>query len=433
MHRSWPLTGRSEELRLIDVALSDADVAGVVVEGPAGVGKSRIAREGLAAAASKGCETRWAVGTASARVLPLGVFAAWVGSAVSDTLQLVRGVIESLTSAPRGTPVVIGVDDAHLLDDLSTFVLRQIVERRAAKVLLTIRDGEPISPGLRDIWKDGPIDRIDLKPLSRDETTTLVTTTLGGSLDPDAARRLWTLTRGNVLYLVNIVEQEINAGRLAQQHGYWRWIGEPIVPPGLVELIESRIGDLPSELGDVVDALALGEPLDVALLSRISDPEAVEAAERRGLITVDDTDNGMEARLAHPLYGEVRRRRAPSVRLRRLRGLVAAELAVSDDGDDTRLVVRRAALSLDSDLKLDPDLLVRAAQGAVWLADLPLADRLGGAAIRAGGGAEASVVRSHALVWLSRGQEADALLADLPANELSAADRARVALLRATT
>jgi DNA-binding CsgD family transcriptional regulator len=433
VHRSWPLTGRSEELRLIDGALSDADAAGVVVEGPAGVGKSRIAREGLAAAASKGYETRWAVGTASARVLPLGAFAAWVGFAVSDTLQLVRGVIESLTSAPRGTPVVIGVDDAHLLDDLSTFVLQQIVERRAAKVLLTIRDGEPISPGLREIWKDGPIDRLDLTPLSRDETTTLVTTTLGGSLDPDAARRLWTLTRGNVLYLVNIVEQEINAGRLAQQHGYWRWIGEPIVPPGLVELIESRIGDLPSGLGDVVDALALGEPLDVALLSRISDPAAVEDAERRGLITVDDTDNGMEARLAHPLYGEVRRRRAPSVRLRRLRGLVAAELALSDDGDDTRLVVRRAALSLDSDLKLDPDLLVRAAQGAVWLADLPLADRLGGAAIRAGGGAEASVVRSHALVWLSRGQEADALLADLPASELSAADRARVALLRATT
>jgi hypothetical protein len=38
------------------------------------------------------------------------------------------------------------------------------------------------------------------------------------------------------------------------------------------------------------------------------------------------------------------------------------------------MVVRRATLSLESDLKPDPDLLLQAAQGAVWLADMPLAD-----------------------------------------------------------
>jgi len=311
-------------------------------------------------------------------------------------------------------------------------VLHQIVHRRATKVLLTIRDGEPISAGLQEIWKGGQLDRLDMQPLSRDETTMLVSATLGGSLDPDAARRLWTLTRGNVLYLVNIVEQEISAGRLVQQHGYWTWIGEPVVPPGLVELIESRFGALPSLVGDVVDALAVGEPLDLALLSRISDPEAVEDAEQRGLITFVHTNNGVEARLAHPLYGEVRRRRAARTRLRRLRGLVAAELATSDGGD-MRVLVRRATLSLDSDLKPDPDLLVRAAQGAVWLADLPLADRLADRAIRAGGGSEASIVRSHALVWLSRGEQSNALLANIPASELSAADHARITFLRATT
>ena len=58
----------------------------------------------------------------------------------------------------------------------------------------------------------------------------------------------------------------------------------------------------------------------------------------------------VEVRVAHPLYGEVRRKRAAPTRLRRLRGLVAAELAASDDRDDVRLVVRRATLSLDSDL-----------------------------------------------------------------------------------
>ena len=186
------------------------------------------------------------------------------------------------------------------------------------------------------------------------------------------------LTRGNVLYLRNIVEQEVGDGRLAQQHGYWRWIGEPVVPPGLVELIESRIGALPASVSDVIDALAVGEPIELGSLTRITDAAAVEEADMRGLITLDPVDGGVEVRVAHPLYGEVRRKRAAPTRLRRLRGLVAAELAASEDRDDMRIVVRRATLSLDSDLKPDPDLLVRAAQGACgsricrWPIDWPM-------------------------------------------------------------
>src|SRR6185369_17986991 len=122
---------------------------------------------------------------------------------------------------------------------------------------------------------------------------------------------------------------------------------------------------------------------------------------------------GVEVRVAHPLYAEVRRGRAAPTRLRRLRGLVATELAASDDRDDMRVAVRRATLTLESDLTPDADLLVRAAHGAVWLADLPLADRLAEAAIRAGAGSEANFVRAHALSWLSRGEEADAVLAEL--------------------
>ena len=99
-----------------------------------------------------------------------------------------------------------------------------------------------VNPSPREyrIWKGGQFDRLDLQTLSGDETTMLVSAALSGPLDPDAARRLWKLTHGNVLYMRNIVEQEVGDGRLVRQHGYWRWIGEPIVPPSLIELIESR-------------------------------------------------------------------------------------------------------------------------------------------------------------------------------------------------
>ena len=93
--------------------------------------------------------------------------------------------------------------------------------------------------------------------------------------------------------------------------------------PGLAELIESRIGDLPSPVADVIDLVAVGEPIELATLSRLTEAGAVEDAEVRGLITVEPAGGGIEVRVAHPLYGEVRRGRAARTRLRRLRGLVA--------------------------------------------------------------------------------------------------------------
>jgi hypothetical protein len=111
---TWPLTGRDEELHTITAAITDPALAGIVLCGAAGVGKSRVARDALRSVESTGAEVRWVVGTASARALPLGTFASWAPPA-PDSLQLVRGVVDSLTAAPAGTEVVVGLDDAHLL------------------------------------------------------------------------------------------------------------------------------------------------------------------------------------------------------------------------------------------------------------------------------------------------------------------------------
>src|SRR5258705_12513597 len=98
-------------MRAIEAAILASDVSGIVVGGAAGVGKSRIAREALSAAVSGGCEGRWAVGTSSARTLPLGAFTAWAQSGVTATVQLVRGGVESLTHAPEGATWLVVVDD----------------------------------------------------------------------------------------------------------------------------------------------------------------------------------------------------------------------------------------------------------------------------------------------------------------------------------
>ncbi len=320
----------------------------------------------------------------------------------------------------------------HLLDDMSIFVIHQIIQRGSAKLVLTVRDGETVPDGVKDLWRQGHFDWLALSPLDSEETATLLAMSLDGSLDADSAARLYQMTRGNALYLRHIVEQEVADGRLEVQGGQWNWIGDPNVPHTLVELIESRIGALRPEVGTVIDVLAVGEPIDLRALQRITDPAAVEEADVLGLIDLEQLDHRVDVRVAHPLYGEVRRNRAAPTRLRRLRGLVASELAAADNRDDVPVLVRRAALSLDSDLAPDGDLLVRAAHGAICVADLPLAIRLAEAAGRVSTGPEAQFIRAHALSWLGHGESAEDVLAAVDVDQLTEDDFARFTFFRAS-
>jgi DNA-binding CsgD family transcriptional regulator len=428
---AWPLTGRSKELRLIDAAISDRDSSGIVIRGGAGVGKSRIAREALAVAASKGHHVRWIVGTTSARAIPLGALASWVGPGGGKGLELVRGAIAALTSTSGGKTAVLGIDDAPLLDELSTFVVQQIVAHRAAKVVLTIRDSDPVAPATQELSHAGQFDRLDLTPLNRDDTAALLSAAFDGPVDPVAAERLWLLTRGNALYLRNIVEFETANDRLAFRAGTWQWDrDEVVVPPGLIESIEARIGALPPQVADVIDTLAVGEPLELGSLANITSAAAIEEADVRGLIALEPLEVGMEARVAHPLYGEVRRNRAASTRLRRLRGAVAAELAARHDESNTQIVMRRAALTIDSDAEPDPALLTRGAEWAVRLGDWQLAERLGRAAVRLGGGRAAIEILAYTLSLTGRGEEGNRLHDAIDPSTLSDADRATYACKR---
>ena len=148
---------------------------------------------------------------------------------------------------------------------------------------------------------------------------------------------------------------------------------------------------------------------------------------------LETVDHRVEARVAHPLYGEVRRKRAASTRLRRLRGLVARELARADECDDVHVAVRRATLSLDSDLEPGADLLDKGSPGryvAHWICRWRSGWRERQFA-SAGDRTRTSSVLTH-LSALSRGEEADAVLAAIPTGELNGDDRGRLAFLRAT-
>ena len=285
------------------------------------------------------------------------------------------------------------VDDAHLLDDTSAFMLQQLVDRRLARLVLTVCSGAAVSGRRLGAVARQDGSALDLQPLGKADCLTLLESVLDGSVDPVSERRLWSLTRGNVSFLRRIVEQEMCAGRLRRTDGTWTWLPGAVVPSSVCELIEHQMGDLTDAVADTVDLLSVAEPLTLRMLVDIVGREPVEQAEKRGLIIVDGRDEPV-VRLAHPLYGEVRRLRAGHIRLRRLRGAVASRL---EPEGDARHVLRRGTLQLESDIVSTAQDMLRAGEAALWSGDTGLALRFAQAAAAVGAGWRASIARADAL------------------------------------
>jgi DNA-binding CsgD family transcriptional regulator len=415
MERPWPLTGRAEELRSVAAAVRPG-AAGILVAGPAGVGKTRLAREALAVHEDRAATVVWAQGSAAARPFPLGAFAGLLDVPAGDAAETITGALGQLARLQR---LVLAVDDAHLLDEHSALVLHRLVLQRLAPVLVTVRAGEQAPDPVTSLWKDDHLPRLELAPLDAAATVGLVARVLGGPVESASAHRLWTLTEGSPLFLRHLLAGEVSAGRFTPASGLWRWTSEPSISAELAGLLEQQIGALTAGVQEVVDLVALAEPVAVPTLSTLTSPAALEEAEDRGLVRID----GPVARLAHPLYGEVRRAGMGTLRARRLRGRVAQTLAAATDP------IPRAVLTLDSDLAPDPVLFLRAAEAATRMYDLPLAERLARSAAATGDPA-ARLVHAAALSWLSRGEEAEAILADLAGSSPDAGTRALVQLHR---
>jgi hypothetical protein len=138
--RDVPLVGRKSELNWIAQARTGGAV-GVVVHAPAGVGKSRLARAALAQVEVEGARTTWVQATRSAASVPLGAFAGAIRADVGsdDPFELLRRSVRAPIDAAEGHSLVVGVDDAQLLDPTSAALVLELTGTPSAFVLATVR------------------------------------------------------------------------------------------------------------------------------------------------------------------------------------------------------------------------------------------------------------------------------------------------------
>jgi len=346
----WPFAGRERELAAIVGRLRGGS-GSIVLAGAAGVGKSRLAARVLTELGRTGWSTDFVRGTPSSRDIPYGSLADLLPAMMpAEVVNPLRWAVDQLASG-RQRRWAVFVDDAHLLDRASAAVVNHLVVQHYATVLATVRADEPVPDALAALWRGDIADRIELGPLSVDDTARILRAALGGEVEPGAAERLWELSEGNALLLREVVLAARDSGALVGPP--WRLVAAvPIQAPVLLDLVNERVGALEEAEADVLDFVALAEPLSTACLEQLCPAAAVERCERRQLIRVTGTRTSSQVWLAHPIYGEAIRSGPQQLSLkRRYRALIEV---VEKSPDRSREHLRLAVWRLEAGIPQDP-------------------------------------------------------------------------------
>lgn len=411
MTGEWPLVGRSEHVVRATEAVTGHPPRSVLLTGPPGGGKTRVATE-VAAATSRARRLVLSVAaTQSAAGIPFGALAPLLPPSADDgdpAALLVR-VQASIAERAGDRPVVLVVDDVHLLDPGSADLLEGLGRSQVA-LLLVARDGAALPAGLTRLSDDGLLETIALGPLGRDEVGTLLAAVLDGPVARSTVHQLARRSQGNPLYLRELVRAALDDGTLRAEPAGWTLRATGATSPRLAELVRATLGRLDELSVAAIELLATADGLGEQVLRKLVPDLDVDNLVERGVLARHVDGRRVGLRLAHPLYGEVTRAQLPAMRSRRLRGRLAGAL----EGVGTRRredLLRLAVWQLESDRPPSVEVLGAAAREARQRFDLGLAERLARRAWEAGGPSSVGITLGEVAFQTGRPEEAASILA----------------------
>jgi DNA-binding CsgD family transcriptional regulator len=409
----WPLVGRWEEIELFESTLDDPRAHGFVMHGHAGVGKTRLGDECLAVAHRRGRTVARASAGEGTQSAPLGALAHLLPPGIADVrfdlVAVLDAVAPELRIQGEHGPLVLFVDDLHRLDATSAVLLAQLVDADLVFLVATVRSGEPIPPSVAALWQRARVRRVDLPELDQAGVDTLLHLVLRGPVAPGTIETLWAASRGNVLFVRELVLGALATGGLIEQHGVWQMTGPLVTTAPLLELVEARFGELDAKSRDALDVLAVWEPTSLAMVETVVDARLLEDLDRSGLLSIRIDGRRQQLGLAHPLYGEILRGRMSALTRRRL--LIDHADEIEQRGARRREdPIRIATARVDAAAPADPELLIEGARLARWGHDFPQVERLARAALLGAATPEAGFMLGEALHELGAYEEAEEVL-----------------------
>lgn len=382
----FPLVGRTRELENLVFAYQNIRAAGclLVIEGEAGIGKTRLADEFLQRVAAQGATILSTRAYAEQRALAYAPFAQALRAALNEppiakrlakippplraeAARLVPELAPNvsltaldnlgaqarffdavtqviLTLLQNGAPGVFFCDDAQWLDkaslDLLAFLVRRL-KNSPLRILLTWRSQEisthhPLRRLYADELRQERAHLISLARLAPADAQTLVNvaTQRGAPIDAALAARLYHESEGQPFFLVESlkwIERE-------------KQLPEDGLPATVRELLHSRLAPLSETARQLISA--------AAVIGRSFDFEILDAVSGR---TEQETIAGLEELEAQGLLVETARADAPQYDFthEKIRALVYEETLLAR----RRLLHRRAADALLRRTRVNPQAL----------------------------------------------------------------------------
>ena len=360
-------------------------LGGIVLCGPAGIGKSALCREIGVQARRRGwvvmrldaAETGRTYGAVASIVdsIILGDRSALdrIGAPARAVLaqlsplaspaselqgplgrhQVVGAVRRLLLAAAPDTDILLQVDDAHLIDDADVEVLVQLATAGAPVCLLLasrpIANATALSRGVMRLQRAGVLQTVDLPPLDDDESRRLVTRALRAPQSEAVVERIVRAAEGNPF-------ADIELARCAS-------VDNERLPSSAAEAITARLCDVPEDALVVLRWLALGGgELDMrtveALTTLAQAPtySALDRALEAGVLLLV----GARYRFRHELVRQALISQLPPHRRQKMHRSIAAQLV---DMDAPPALVARHWLEAGRPREAQPWLLAAARDG----------------------------------------------------------------------
>ena len=364
-----PFIGRDAESAALKSALEQAlagDGRAVAIVGDAGVGKSRLVHEFVAACTARGLTVSSTRGIAHGRYVSLlamlALYRDYFGIAEGDAPALARARIEStmlaldpafatdlpllfefvgvpdaerplaaldpqarqlgllavmrraVTARSRYEAAVLVVEDLHWIDDASAAFVEQLVEAVVGTRTLLVAT---YRPEYEAAWATNSSHvRLSLGPLDGAATDDLLTGLLGSDRSLNGlAALIEARAGGNPFFVEEIVQALVENGHLAGARGRYRLAAELdglVLPPTVQAGLAARIDRLPAREKALVQTMSvIGNEIPDPLLAELSHLAATELAEaldvlaRAQWITRRGASGRGEYVFKHPLTQEV--------------------------------------------------------------------------------------------------------------------------------
>ncbi|BCB91820.1 hypothetical protein Psuf_091330 [Phytohabitans suffuscus] len=329
-----PLVGRDRVLSSLGSHL-DATLQGssgcVIVDGPFGIGKTHLLR----AAAMEGAERGLTVvaGRTSITDQPIPIHLlinflrhATTGEADFDDLVrpgrnpfwLMDRVGELAGSAARRRPLMVVLDDAQRIDDVSALALRGLVQSLASSPVLWLLARRPVpteslAQSVVDWLIDNAAAHLHLGALDHEAVVELCTSILGAK--PDASVLDWAARcGGNPWLMENVFSALIKAGQMIITDGTASVVAERL-PEGVRTVVHSLLDGMSPAVrrllvaGGGIGPRFTAERVAAALGGSCPDLDcAVDEAVQVGLVRRD----GTELAFLQEVVGEALRPAAPA-------------------------------------------------------------------------------------------------------------------------